>query len=114
MTAPRSAPSRTDDDPTSITGVVNLVKSYAQQETVGPLKGAGKWLAMGTIGALLLGIGGTLVLLGLLRMIQTEWDSASSGSWSWVPYLIVFVVNVLLLVWTISRINRDTLNKGPK
>ena len=114
MTAPRSAPSRTDDDPTSITGIVDLVRTYAEQETVGPLKGAGKWLAMGTAGAVLLGIGGSLVMLGLLRLIQTEWDRAARGSLSWLAYVIVLVVDVLLLVLTISRINRDSLNKDTR
>jgi uncharacterized membrane protein YidH (DUF202 family) len=114
MTAPRSAPSRVDDDPTSISGVVDLVKAYAQQETVGPLKGAGRWLAMGTLGAVLLGLGGSIMLLGLLRLIQTEWVRSATGSLSWVAYVIVLVVTLLLLALTISRINRDSLNKGPK
>ena len=48
---------RTDDDPTSISGVVDLVKTYAQQETVGPLKGAGRWLGMGVAGAARVGLG---------------------------------------------------------
>ena len=114
MTAPRTAPRHTDDDPTSISGVVDLVKTYAQQETVGPLKGAGRWLGMGVAGAALLGLGASILLLGLLRVIQTEWDGVATGSWSWVPYVIVLVVNALLLVWTVSRINRDTLDKGAK
>lgn len=114
VTAPRSSPPPRDDDPTSIAGVVDLVKTYAQQETLGPLKGAGRWLAMGTAGAAVLGIGLVLVLLGVLRLIQTEWDRAASGSLSWIAYLIVLVLCVLLLVLTVSRINRDSLNKEPK
>ena len=114
MTAPRSAPSRTDDDPTSISDVVDFVKTYATQETVGPLKGAGRWLAMGSAGAALLGLGLVVLQLGLLRLIQTEWDRAAGGSWSWIPYVIVLVVDVLILVLVISRINRDTLNKATK
>jgi hypothetical protein len=111
MTAPRSAPSRIDDDPDSISGIVNLVRAYAEQETVGPLKGAGRWLGMGAAGAVLLGIGGSLMLLGLLRLIQTEWDRAARGSLSWLAYVIVLIVDLLLLLLTISRINRDRLNK---
>ena len=30
--------------------VVDLVKEYAKQETLGPLKGAGRWLALGSLG----------------------------------------------------------------
>jgi hypothetical protein len=114
VTALRSSPSPRDDDPTSIAGVVDLVKTYAMQETLGPMKGAGRWLAMGTAGAAVLGIGLFLVLLGLLRLIQTEWDRLASGSLSWIPYLIVLIVCVLLLLLALSRINRDSLNKEPK
>jgi hypothetical protein len=96
---------------TSIEGIVYLVRDYAKQETVGPLKGAGRWLGYGVAGALILGVGLLLVLLGLLRLLQTEWDRAASGSLSWLSYLIVLVVCVALLVLTVSRINKPSLNK---
>jgi hypothetical protein len=105
---------RRDDDATSIGGVIGLVREYAKQETVGPLKGAGRWVAMGVIAAVLLGLGLALLLLGLLRLIQTEWDRAASGSLSWLAYVIVLVVCLGLMALVISRINRDTLNKEPK
>ena len=114
MTAPRSTSSPRDDDPTSIAGVVDLVKTYAKQETLGPLKGAGRWLAMGAAGAVLLGLGLTIVLLGVLRLIQAEWPRSATGSLSWIPYLIVLVLCLLLLLLTVSHINRDTLNKERK
>ena len=57
------------------------------------------------------GSASALVLLGLLRLIQAEWDRAASGSLSWLPYLIVLVVCVLLIVLTVSRINKPSLNK---
>ena len=43
------------DDPGSIGQVIDLVKEYARQETLGPIKGAGRWLAAGAAGALLTG-----------------------------------------------------------
>jgi Putative Actinobacterial Holin-X, holin superfamily III len=96
---------------TSIEGLVYLVRDYAKQETIGPLRGAGRWLGYGVAGALLLGMGLAVILLGLLRVIQTEWDRSSSGSLSWLPYLIVLVVCVLLIVLALSRINKPSLNK---
>lgn len=101
---------RRNDDP-SIGGIVDLVKSYAKQETLGPLKGAGKWLAFGAIGAVLLGFGLALLLLGVLRLIQTEWEWAARGSWSWISYLVVLVACVVIIVLSISRINKASLNK---
>jgi hypothetical protein len=116
MTAQQTRPPRDDRaaDADSIGEVVDLVKAYALQETVGPLKGAGKWLAMGAIGALLLGLGLSLVVLGLLRLLQVEWTTVATGSWSWVSYLIALVVTVGFAAIAISRINKDSLNKEPK
>jgi hypothetical protein len=102
-------PSRRED--TSLEGIVTLVRDYAKQETLGPLMGAGKWIGFGIAGSLLLGTGLALVLLGLLRLIQTEWDRMASGSLSWVAYLIVLVVCVLLIVVAVSRIKQPSLNK---
>ncbi len=104
-----SAGKRGDD--LSIGGIVELVKTYAKQETLGPLRGAGRWLAYGALGTILLGSGVSLVLLGTLRLIQTEWEWAAEGSWSWVSYLVVLAVCVTVIVLAISRINRSTLNK---
>ncbi len=39
-----------------------------------------------------------LLMLGLLRLIQTEWEGIAEGGSSWIPYAIVFVVTVLLIV----------------
>lgn len=119
VTAPRiepPRPRRNGDDGTdpSVGDVVGLVKTYARQQTIGPLKGAGRWLAFGAIGAVLLGLGLVIVLLGLLRLIQTELEDLSDDAWSWIPYLVVLVVCGALIALVISRIKRDELNEGPK
>lgn len=99
-------------DQASIGEVIEFVKTYAKQETVGPLKGAGRWLGFGAAGALSLGLGLSLLLLGSLRLIQTECKGVSDGGrLTWVPYLIVLVVCVILLVFTMMRINKTFLNK---
>jgi hypothetical protein len=94
--------------------VVETVRAYALQETVGPLKGAGRWLAFGAVGALLLGIGGLMIALGLLRLLQTEFPETFDGSWSWVPYLVALVGCILLTVVSISRVKKTTLAKEPR
>ena len=110
MTAPQTdRPRPRRDEPSSFGDVVQVVRAYAEQETLGPLKGAGRWLAMGVIGALLLGLGLVYLLLGLLRLIQTQWTTVATGGWSWVPYMIVLVACLLLLILIVSRINRDSL-----
>jgi hypothetical protein len=102
-------PARRED--TSIEGLVMLVRDYAKQETIGPLRGAGRWIGYGAAGALLLGTGLALVLLGLLRLIQAEWDRAASGALSWLAYLVVLLVCVAIIAITLSRIKQPSLNK---
>src|SRR4051794_17539550 len=117
MTVEQISPPRQDqveEAPVTVTGVIDMVKAYALQETVGPLKGAGKWLAMGIAGSAALGIGLSLIVLGILRLIQAEWRYAADGALSWIPYLVALIVAVGFAAIALTRINRDRLNKEPK
>ncbi|MFT4774885.1 MAG: putative membrane protein, partial [Ilumatobacter sp.] len=76
-------PPRKQDD-ASLGEVIEFVKAYAKQETLGPLKGAGSWLAYGAAAAFAMGLGLLLVLVGVLRLVQTEWERSATGSLSWV------------------------------
>lgn len=98
----------------SVGEVIDYVKAYAKQETLGPLKGAGSWLGYGFAAAAALGFGLVLILLGLLRLLQTEWERSASGNLSWLAYLIVLVVASGLLALTLMRIKKSTLHKEPK
>ena len=98
----------------SVGEVIEYVKTYATQETVGPLKGAGRWVGYGAAGAVAMGIGLSLLLLGLLRVLQTEWDLSDTGRLTWLPYLIVTFVCIALLALVISRINKTFLDKEDK
>ncbi len=104
-------PKRQDD--ASLGEVIDYVKAYAKQETLGPLKGAGSWLAYGAAGALALGLGLLLLMVGLLRLVQTEWTRSATGALSWVSYFIVLVVTVALLGFTLTRVKKAYLNKEP-
>lgn len=105
-------PPRKKDD-ASLGEVIEFVKTYAKQETLGPLKGAGSWLAYGAAGAFALGLGLLLMMLGLLRLVQTEVDRTATGALSWLAYLIVFAVTIVLLILTMLRIKKAYLNKEP-
>jgi len=98
----------------SVGEVIDYLKAYAKQETLGPLKGAGSWLGYGFGAAAALGLGLVLMLVGLLRLLQTEWERSASGNLSWLAYLIVLVVAAVLLLLTLSRIKKSTLHKEPK
>jgi hypothetical protein len=82
-----------------------LTVDYLKQETVEPLKGLGRFLYMGIAGSFFLAFGILLILLGVLRLLQTETGSALTGDWSWVPYAAVFVLGLLVIgvaVWRIT------------
>ena len=40
-----------------VTEVVDLLKAYARQELLGPLRGAGRWVSMGLAGSVALVVG---------------------------------------------------------
>lgn len=101
-------------DDASLGEVIEYVKAYAKQETVGPLKGAGQWIGFGVGASFAMGLGLVLILLGLLRLVQVEWERSASGSLSWVAYTITLVVTLVLLALTIWRIKKSTLHNEPK
>jgi hypothetical protein len=91
--------------------VVTLVKTYVRQETVGPLKGIGRWLAFGVAGAFMLGLGLILVVLGLLRLLQNEATDTFDGNWSIIPYVIALVVCVVVVALSALGMKKDTLQR---
>ncbi len=83
-----------------------LLRTYAQQQTLDPIKSLGIYLAWGVTGALLLATGLFFLALSLLRALQTQTGTTFTGSWSWAPYLIVAVALSLVIgvaVWHITR-----------
>ncbi|MBN2622234.1 MAG: hypothetical protein JXA83_02640 [Acidimicrobiales bacterium] len=92
--------------PEVATELWGLTKDYARQETVDPLKGVGRYLGYGALGALLLGVGVILLMLAGLRALQTQTGDTLDGTLSWLPYLIVLVVASALVGWALSRISK--------
>lgn len=86
--------------------VVQLIIDYAKQETLGPLKGLGRFVAFGLIGAFAISTGTMLLLLALLRALQTETGSTFRGNWSWAPYLLTSVVAIVVLALAAVSIKR--------
>jgi hypothetical protein len=70
-----------------------LVVGYAKQETLGPVRNLGRFLGFGLAGALLGSLGTVLLLLGGLRLLQTETGDAFDGRLTFIPYLLVLVVS---------------------
>ena len=101
----------TDRSPNDDVGqVLDTVKAYAKQETLGPLKGVGRSIGLGLAGVICLGVGTIILLVGLLRLLQTE-TSAFEGNWSFVPYLIDLVLALLVVALALSRIKKVDLGE---
>ena len=81
-----------------------LTVDYLKQEVVEPLRGLGRFLYMGIAGSFFLAFGLLLVLLGVLRLLQTETGTALTGDWSWVPYAVVVVLGVGIIAVAALRI----------
>ncbi len=92
-----------------VVDLVDSVKTYAKQETVGPLRGAGRWLFFGLAAAFALGISMLFAILGVLRLVQDLGGDALNGAWSFVAYLVALVAAVVLVVLSLSRVNRPSL-----
>ena len=56
-----------------------LTVDYLKQETIEPLKGLGRFLYMGIAGSFFLAGGILLILIGILRLLQTETGTALDG-----------------------------------
>jgi hypothetical protein len=93
-----------------------LVRDYAKQEAVEPLKGAGRWLAFGLIAGFFMSVGIVILLLAVLRLSQdlilyTWWPDQADGL-SFVPYVVTLIVGIITsgVVW--SRVSVFELNRG--
>jgi hypothetical protein len=84
----------------------DLVVAYARQETVEPLKGLLRFVGFGLAGSLVGGFGLVLVLLGFLRLLQSETGSTFAGRWSWVPYIVTLMVAVSIAAGAVSARGR--------
>lgn len=109
--ASTSSSSRSQGSP-DVGEVVSLVVEYARQETVGPLRGAGRWIGFGLAGAFCLGTAVSLLVLGVLRLIQNELAPTFAGRWmSLLPYLIALVVCLVVIAIAASRIGKSSLHR---
>jgi uncharacterized BrkB/YihY/UPF0761 family membrane protein len=90
-----------DSPQQTIRELKELIIAYVKQETVDPIKGLGRYLAFGVLGALLIGVGVTFLAMSLLRALQGEGDGPHfNGNMSWAPYAIT--VAALLIVVAIA------------
>jgi predicted cobalt transporter CbtA len=81
-----------------------VVLDYVKQETLEPVKGLGRFLIFGVSGSLLLAVGVVLLLVGVLRVLQTETGTALTGNLSWVPYGCVAALGLVVMALAAWRV----------
>ena len=87
------------------------VKQYARQETLEPIIGAVRWVAVGTLAALCLGLALVFAALGILRLSQDLGGTTLDGSWSFLHYFITLSIVAILVAVTFSRVSQRSLAK---
>ncbi len=86
--------------------LVAMLRTYAVQEIVGPLRGIGRFIGFGLAGSIFVSLSVLLGGLGLLRFLQAE-VSLFEDTWSFVPYLITAAAMLLILAVLIGAITRS-------
>ncbi len=98
--------------PTMVSDLWELIRTYAKQETIGPLKGLGRSIALGVGGSLILSVGLVLLTLATLRALQTETGTTFDGSWSWAPYLLTVVGVAILIAVCLAATRKRSTSAG--
>jgi len=100
---------RGKDDRTRDGEIVDMVVAYARQETIEPLKGAGRWILWGVASMTLVSVGMVLVALGLLRLVQDLSADVFDGGWSFLPYVFGTLFAVIVVVVALTQVRRPKL-----
>ena len=83
--------------------VRDLFVRYFKEQTVQPLKDLGRFVVFGALGSIFVAFGVVMGLLGVLRMLQALFP-VLDGSLSFIPYVIVVVLAVLVGLLVVQRI----------
>jgi len=104
-----TGPARRMSSSDRLADAYDAAKSYARQETIEPIKGAVRWVAVGTLASVSLGISCVFFAIGILRLSQHMGGEVLDGSWSFVHYFITLVLVSGLVVLIFSRISQRDL-----
>lgn len=91
----------------------DLFIRYVKEETIKPITSLGRFLLWGSIGSVFVGFGSVLLLLGSLRYLQWQFP-VLDGSLSWLPYVIVAVLALLVMALTGWRVVSGTAKRRLK
>lgn len=107
--APSGAKSQDKTTTEVATDLWQLVRDYAKQETIDPLRSIGRFLGYGLAGAALFSLGAVFAVLAILRILQDETGAHLTGSWNFLPYaaaLVLMVIVIAVCARIITKPNR--------
>jgi hypothetical protein len=96
---------------TLLNELAGLVIAYVTQQTVVPIRSIGRYLLYGLAGALLMAVGGGLLGLAAVRLVQAETGRHLTGSLTWAPYAGGLLVTGIGAGLAISRISKGSGGK---
>jgi hypothetical protein len=89
--------------------VLDLVVSYAKQETIEPLRGALRWILWGLASMAFICTGLVFLVLGVVRVSQDVLGESFQHSWSFVSYFVGVLACGIVVAFALSSIKKDSL-----
>jgi hypothetical protein len=89
--------------------VLDLVVSYAKQETIEPLRGALRWILWGIASMAFICTGLVFLVLGVVRVSQDVLGESFQHSWSFVSYFVGVLACGIVVAFALSSIKKDSL-----
>jgi hypothetical protein len=89
--------------------VLDLVVSYAKQETIEPLRGALRWILWGLASMAFICTGLVFIVLGVVRASQDLLGDSFQHSWSFVSYFVGVLACGIVVALALRSIKKDSL-----
>ena len=89
--------------------VLDLVVSYAKQETIEPLRGALRWILWGLASMAFICTGLVFLVLGVVRVSHDVLGESFQHSWSFVSYFVGVLACGIVVAFALSSIKKDSL-----
>jgi hypothetical protein len=87
--------------------LIQTLRDYAKQETIGPFKDVGRYVGFGLAGAVCMALATLLIMLALLRVLQTQ-TGMFDNNLSFLPYLFTVLALGVVIGLTVRAITKES------
>ena len=102
-----------EDVSTLVRDIATMLVEYVKQETLEPIKGLARFVAVGLAAMVVTGTGIVLLLLGGLRLLQDEAGSAFDGHLKFLPYVFALIVCAVVAAGALRAASGPGRKAGP-